>query len=257
MLPVMVRIIVTASLVAFAADAAPNIVIPNFRDLTIKTRNAVGKKMVFDMTWSFKGSRQRLEQQLDSDPHFHTITLTECDQKALYFLNEGSKTYFSRSLDEEFSKERDMLSGSADGAEVVVTTESVDTGERRQVGSFEARHIKTTTTMDPSEETGIHPTKIETDGWYIDLPGRDCRDDADQRTGIITASVGHRRPRFVFRQVGTARRGFPIEELSKTTRAGDVASVSKTELLNISERPLDASLFEVPPGFKRASKVEP
>jgi hypothetical protein len=55
------------------------------------------------------------------------------------------------------------------GGEVTVTTDSVDSGERRQVGSYQARHIKTTITVESGSEAVSHKSTTEIDGWYLDL----------------------------------------------------------------------------------------
>jgi len=257
MLPALTRILALAGLVAFAADTTPSLIVPNFPDLTIRTRFTANKTQ-FQQTWYFKGPRQRMEQQTEQRANYQTrgasprrlvAYITQCDQKANYILDEDQKTYLQTALDEQLSKEQKVLNP-PDGAEVIVTNDSVDTGERRAFGSYEARRVKTTTTFEPSEEAGMQPSKMETDGWYLDLPGWNCRDDSGQRPGFISASVGHRRPRFVFRQLGDAHRGFPVEEQITNTQAG-TTSISKIEFVEISEQPLDAALFEVPKDYTR------
>jgi hypothetical protein len=51
--------------------------------------------------------------------------------------------------------------------------------------------------------------------------------------------------------LGRAPRGYAIEETSLTTMEGK-KSISKVELLDISEAPIDSSIFELPPGYKLA-----
>jgi hypothetical protein len=139
--------------------------------------------------------------------------------------------------------------------EVTVTTDSVDTGERRQVGSYQARHVKTTVTVEPGPEAVSHKSKTEIDGWYLDLPGLYCQDSSKQRMGWSTAGSG-RVDRVIFKRIGTAPRGFAVEETT-TKREGERVFVNKVELLEISEKPLDESLFEVPPDYAPAqSKSE-
>jgi hypothetical protein len=51
--------------------------------------------------------------------------------------------------------------------------------------------------------------------------------------------------------LGKAPRGYPIEETSVITESGN-KKTAKVELLEISEAPLNPSLFELPAGYRRA-----
>ena len=133
----------------------------------------------------------------------------------------------------------------------IVTTDSVDTGERRQVGSYQARHVKTTITAEPGSEAVSHKSKTEVDGWYIDLTGLYCQDSSKQTLGWATASSG-RIDRIIFKRIGTAPRGFAVEETTTRHEDGRV-SINKIELIEISEKPLEESLFEVPADYSPAS----
>jgi hypothetical protein len=65
--------------------------------------------------------------------------------------------------------------------------------------------------------------------------------------GWSTAGSG-RVDRVIFKRIGTAPRGFAIEESTTKDEDGRVF-VNKTEMLEISEKPLDQSLFEIPEGY--------
>ena len=135
----------------------------------------------------------------------------------------------------------------------VVTTDSIDTGERRPVGPFVARHIKTTRVREWRHRARYLRSVEERDGWYIDLPV-DCYDWAARLTLWDTIPAVPSR-RMVLR--GNGRRGYAIEE---TTRQSDappydtnaVPGVARTELVDVSTTPLDPSLFTVPPGYRQA-----
>ncbi len=177
----------------------------------------------------------------------------QCDQGVRIFLNESSKTYDSIPADpmQMHKTARVAPEIPPSGGEVTVTTDSVDIGERRPVGSYQARHVKTTVTAEPGPEAVSHKSTTEIDGWYLDLPGLYCQDTSRRRMGWSTAWPG-RRDRVVFKQIGTASRGFAIEETT-TKRDGEKVFVNKTELLEVSEKPLDESLFQVPPGYSPAA----
>lgn len=253
MLPAITRIAALAAAVVFTTTFSPSVFVPNFPDLTIRTRQTVANNVALRMNWYFKGPRQRLEQAMESDPHKSSVILTQCDQKSYFFLDEQKKTYMTSPIDQEIPKEaRKLLERSDDTVDVTITTDSVDTGERRQEGSYQARRVKTTTTIDGNEEAGVPSSKMEIDGWYIDLPGWNCRDDSGRAHGVLMGSSGRRFPHYVFRQLGAARLGFAIEEAVVSTQ-GTLTSTNRTELVEMSEGPLDASLFEVPGDYQQTT----
>lgn len=257
MLPALSRIIATLCLVALATDVTPTLIVPDFPDLTIKTRvKPIPGPWGERTTWYFKGARLREERQWDPRPNQPPpkllVNITQCDRKTSYFIDEKELEYEKWSLSEMAAKSRDFLNGEPGDGEVTVSYDSVDTGERRKIGSYEARHLKTTVTFDPSEETGIRPGKIELDGWYIDLPGRDmCEDTAGMPGWQMETDPNHKKPRIIERWRGT-RRGFVIEETSKATPG--VRSEGRVEFLGIDEEPIDRSLFEVPKDYTQVER---
>jgi hypothetical protein len=244
-----------------AIPAKPSDAVPDFRDLTIKTRSTMVTGHNPVTTWYFKGPRMRSEMQYPGSTNSVALTnIYQCDQGVRIFFDENSKTYHSVPADPA----RISTTGSSvpkipppSGGEVTVTIDSVDTGERRQVGSYQARHVKTTVTVEPGPEAVTRKSTTEIDGWYIDLPGLYCQDNDAKRMGWSTAWSGGRRDRVLFKRLGTAPRGFAIEETT-TKSEGERVFVTKIELLEISEKPLDESLFEVPPGYSLSlSKTAP
>jgi len=133
--------------------------------------------------------------------------------------------------------------------EVLITIDSNDTGEVREMGSYEAHRIKTKITVKPSKGASIAPSKTFIDGWYIDLPGLSCRDSLTPLQELGPGFFPTLRTNRVIKYKGDARRGFAVEETSKRKQSGNVI-IDKTELLEFSEKPLDPSLFEPPPDFK-------
>lgn len=255
-----------ALFVLFAALAAPpqklTYVVPNFRDLTLKIRQNNGLMVPQITTWYFRGARQRTEHMpvgMPSGVPF-SATIMQCDQRTLIRLNLRQKTY-STSLSHihEFSEgqteaQHPTRRPQSTGPEVLITINSVDTGERRNVGGYEARHIKTTVTVEPSAGAATKPGRGEADSWYLDLPGMGCRPEGLPMLaphfmggGVMAPTFGHH-DRIIFKRVGVELHGLVIEETSTQRSAGNVI-VSKTKLLKSSEEPLDESLFEIPGDF--------
>ncbi len=239
-------------LLASASLAAP--IVPNFSDLQIKTRRSdpAGSEVE---TLYLKGARQRREYLGDKPVKRAFANISRCDERKQIILNDGAKVYAELPIinwAEQRKPARPVLPTEMTGADVTITADSVDTGERRQHGSYTARHVKTTITVEAAPGAARPSSVEERDGWYIDLPGLDCQ-DSSPRIGLLYATFrpDNRRDRVHFKRLGTAPAGFPLEETITRTEQGK-STVSKLELLEFSEAPLDDALFNVPEGYAPA-----
>ncbi|MGZ8847989.1 MAG: hypothetical protein ACXW3C_16135, partial [Pyrinomonadaceae bacterium] len=141
------------------------------------------------------------------------------------------------------------------GGVVTMTINTVDTGERREMFGFTARHLKRTTMMESGPDAcQQQKMKIETDGWYINLEyGLACEKSGASMAGGRTAVQGCR-DRYTYRRTGPSVLGFPLIET--TTMYGEDGRATFTmnkEVIEISRQPLDAALFDVPAGYTQAS----
>ena len=233
-------------------------VVPSFGDLTIRTRETRGLWPTMVTSHYFKGARQRGESRPDSAGRLpFTATILQCDQKTLIRLFLHSKTYQSsidHLLEPNGTRPRPPSKVQSTGPEVDVTINSIDTGERRKVGSYEALHIKSTITVQPTAGAAAKVGKVEADGWYLDLPGLNCREDVQPTllTPLYLPLLAHQSPdqhdRVVVNRVGVEPHGLLIEGISRQISDGN-RILNKTEFLGASEEPIDESLFEVPPDF--------
>lgn len=236
----------------------PKLVVPNFPDLTIKTRRTSGNRSSNEETLYLKAARQRSENVMqNAGSSVDSITITQCDAKLRYDLNAKEKTYASFPIEDwETRMKRARPTPQADmtGADVAVTIDTVDTGERRKMGSYELQHVKTTTKVEPAPGAVMQPSLTEVDGWYIDLPGLSCRESRSGVTVGFFAAAPGKRDRLQVKRLGTASRGYAIEETTIRTEAGRTTT-SRVELLDFSEAALAASLFEVPAGYSPALRT--
>jgi hypothetical protein len=240
-------------LLLFAADPSlPKLVVPNFSDLTVITRRTIGDHTTLG-TLYLKGARQRTEYFSEKpDPLSGSISITQCDEKLTFRLNPDAKTYVSFPIEdwsERIKHAKPIPQPEMSGAHVTVTIDSVDAGETRQIGDYLAHHVKTTRKVEPGPGAVTQASVTETDGWYLDLPGFACQ-DAGRAAGWLTAFSG-RQDRVEFKQLGKARHGYAIDETSRQTQNGQT-TVSRVALVEFSDKPLDASLFELPAGYVRA-----
>lgn len=232
-------------------------------DLKVTRKNGAGGYNG-QSTVYIKGQRQRTESPA-------MTTIQQCDLHRTVQINDRTKMYFivpdndeSQTADASASAPSPAPQGPARRGAVVQITESiVDTGERKQMFGFNARHIKTTNVTDaPPEACNPGHTESETDGWYIDLAaGFSCdaeRPTPPTRRGARPDCVDHYR----IRRTGAGRLGFPV--MVKTTykssgQGGDESMAGGFEITmeatDISTVTLDQSLFEIPAGYQQAASM--
>jgi len=258
-----------AGIYATADGDSPEFVVPNISDLTVKTRETIDapQSTVRTNTLYFKSAWQRRELYLEFPsalPAQRTVshaTITRCDERRTLELNDEARLYswsplnfISRDVYWVRSRWQDSPAPAAAGADVKITINIMDTGERRQVGSYSARHVITTIMTDPSPGANTRASESVDDSWHIDLPPAGCWDTGDAHV-FSTGSVVHPggvpdRVNVEFR--GTARRGFPIEGTTRRRVEHEAPITTRVKLIEVSEAVLDKSLFDVPAGYRPA-----
>jgi hypothetical protein len=225
-------------------------------DLKIKSKNTSGGSSTESTTY-IKGKRQRTEHNQ------MMATITQCDLRRSVDLGLLTKTYVITPYDQKTEKPEPAKAAEQRAARperepvrrggvVTMTVTTTDTGERKQMFGYTARHIKTATVTESSPEAcNRTKTRMETDGWYIDFAyDFNCGGVADggyQRG----ERAGGCRDEFRTKQVGAARLGYPV--LVTTTMFDESGKQSFTftqEVVEISKATLDDALFEIPADFK-------
>ncbi len=256
-------------LLLLAAQATPTqtatYVVPDFHDLTIRLRethpNSSNNSPQLT-NWYFKGARQRRDD-LPENPNdaFTSRTLIgECDQKTMFALDARKKTFSPFQVPAQYhaTDSSEINSITAAGIKVLMTYNSVDTGDRRRIGNYEAHRIKTTITVEPSQDTAIKPAAAEAESWYLELPGLNCsavnpRYILDLAVGLLFPTKGQN-IHVVTKRTGIDPDGLLIEEIYTRKIDGKVF-VNKTELLGVSEQPLHETLFEIPADYKEGERL--
>jgi hypothetical protein len=236
----------------------PAFVVPTFAALTIKKRHSFGRTSSRGTTevLYLQGARERREffdDQPENTGPGHPIIM-QCDRRRSVQLNPEAKVYSVSVLEdwsERFTRRRPPPE--EQGADVTTTFDAVDTGERRRVGHYVARRVRTTVTVEPSPEANTPASTREIDGWYIDLRGLGCSDA--ETTGYFSVGEvvgpGGDRDRHHYKTKRAAGRGYAIEETTRFTQTGRT-NVARVELIELSEHPLDLSLFDIPRDYRRA-----
>jgi hypothetical protein len=155
-----------------------------------------------------------------------------------------------------------------------IETVTRDTGERKQMFGYTARHVITTRKEIPLEGSGRAAQEMTRDGWYIDLepefysyprsPKPPNRTNQTQ-SGRVHAYLGAcsdipEKPEFV--DIGEPETGFAVQERRTSRSSVKMPDGSTREMERESETVVtieraifDAGLFEVPSGVRRVSYI--
>jgi hypothetical protein len=144
------------------------------------------------------------------------------------------------------------------GGTITMTTSIVDTGERKPMFGLTARHIKTSMTMQSSPDAcSQQDTRMETDGWYVDLPQFSCPVRTPRNPYMGMQSKQGCTDRTIVRNSGTGKLGFPLT-LTQTFHTGGERGMAFTqtiETLEFSKAALDDALFDIPAGYNKANSA--
>ena len=230
-------------------------------DLTIKYRSTTSGQS-YESSTMIKGKRERSEMRMGRGNDMTTIT--QCDLKRTIQINEGAKKYLITPMDTGSSASATSNTSMTTaeptrrGGVVNYITTTTDTGERKEMFGFTARHVKSSMTMESSPDA-CNPVnqRMETDGWYIDFNyGFDCDSTGAQMANRYVAPGGCR-DRVAMKQLGTGRKGYPLNEtMTMYGPNGQVVFSSTKEVLELSREPLDAALFDLPAGFTEAADFQ-
>ena len=223
-------------------------------DTKIKSRQTSGGQ-TYENTSYIKGKRQRSETN-----NGQMIVIQQCDLRRNIQIMPAAKAYMIQPYDEPSSTSSTSAPAAnrpsaptTKGGVITSTITTKDTGERKQMFGYTARHIITTMEMKSSPDACSNVnTRMEIDGWYIDATfALDCDSARAYVPPHRPTASGGCRDRYESKQIGIAKKGFPVWE--KTTMFGPngTESFSTTnEVLEFSQATLDPSLFDVPEGYR-------
>ena len=226
-------------------------------------QNMGGQEM--QSTTMIKGMRERSETSMNV-PGMPAgmgsqTSITQCDLKRTIQINDRARKYMIAPMDTDSGEgvsSGDMgpstSGGSRRGGVVTMTINTVDTGERKEMFGFTARHLKQTMMSQSSPDAcAQNNMKMERDGWYINLEyGLNCGTERPPQMGRTTAPQGCR-DRYQFKHTGPTNLGFPLIETTTIYGTdGSVMTTMKKEVVELSRQPLDAALFDVPAGYTEA-----
>jgi hypothetical protein len=238
-------------------------------DFKITIKQSFGGQAM-QSTTMIKGQRERSETNMNvpgmpAGMNMGQVNITQCDMKRTIQINDRARKYLITPMDTDSGEttSNGMSSPtngglSSRGGLVTVTMNTVDTGERREMFGFTARHLKQSMMTESSPDSCYQQhMKMDRDGWYINLEyGLNCPTARPPQTGRTPAPQGCR-DRYQYRRTGPTNLGYPLIET--TTIYGPDGSVQNTmmkEVVELSRQPLDAALFDVPAGYTQAQSQQ-
>jgi hypothetical protein len=257
----LLMVITTSTFVAQRTSNRPAAQPPRANDLKIKYRMTTSGQSM-ETTTMLKGARERSEMKMGYG--MDIINITQCDLKRTLQVSDKTRKYVITPMESgdstvnTVSDARVTSEPSRQGGVITYNTTAVDTGERKEMFGFQARHVKTTMSIESSPDA-CNPAKyrMETDGWYIDFAfGLKCETGGAQMMGGPRASGGCR-DRIRFNRQGAARTGYPLTETTTMYGPnGEVTVRSTREVIELSREPLDAALFDVPAGYVETKNAQ-
>jgi hypothetical protein len=231
-------------------------IVAHAQDLHIKKSVTVGGNFVSSTETSIKGARERSVTQ---GPNGSTITLKQCDLKRTLTLNEQAQTYLVTNdpQDENAAKAAALATGmpaaEATGGKITVTTTITDTGERKTMYGYPARHLKAKVVQEPSPDACTQARQtFDIDGWFADIskeqsacatfappiqPGNGCND------------------RIITKRVGSGKPGYPLQENITIPNADGTTTTVGVQISELSKQQLPAELFDVPAGYRQVNSL--
>ena len=226
----------------------------------VKIRQRMGPNM--ETVLYIKGPRMRSEMAGD----FGMTTILQCDLKRTLQINEKTKTFMimptggsTSSADGDGGGINPPVAEATPqrGGVVNITQTITDTGERKQMFGFTARHIKTSLVKTASPDACDKDQKIETDGWYIDFQyDFECPDQRQKHQPIVRPQRPGCQDEIRTKTIGTAKLGFPVLVTTIIYEPDGSTSTTTQEVLELSSEPLSAALFEAPEGYRLVKNAQ-
>jgi hypothetical protein len=242
-------------------------------DVRIRRRTTF-KRGGFESVLYLKGKRQREEMnQVSRDgKQFSVAYLEQCDLKRFVWLDLQNKRYALHTggipmgaamafNEPQVQVNQELIDKARVRSKGLLTetTTVTDTGERREMFGFTARHLKSVTVWEPEPKRCDGPEmRREIDGWYIDLMyGIDCSPDLSGSVTYGYTIEGKCFSEYMFKRNywlerkrhGPASLGYPLLEMTRWTTSDKTENITKTEVMELSTDELSQSLFEVPDGY--------
>jgi hypothetical protein len=227
------------------------------QDFHIKKSITVGGNFVSSSETSIKGARERTVNQTANGS---TITLRQCDLKRTLTLNEQAQTYYVTpdAQDENAAKAAALATGQpvaeASGGKIVLTTTITDTGERKTMYGYQARHLKAKIVQEPSQDACTQVRQMfQVDGWFADI--------SKEQAGCVSFAPPVQQAsgcndKVIEKRVGSGKPGYALQEnITMATPDGGTMTVGIITSELSKQEKLPAEMFDVPAGYRQVNSV--
>ncbi len=224
-----------------------------FADVKIKTKQTMSGQTSENTTY-IKGKRTRTEMMGGV-----MVTVTQCDLNRDLQINPAAKTYLVNLYDDGTpvkqvapTTQQTKTTEVTKGGTMFVTTTIKDTGERKQMFGYTARHIIQTIETETSPDACLpSKTKMEMDMWVIDAEfASGCTTERYYRPYKSSKPSGCQ-DKIVPKTIGSAKSGYPLWQKMTSFDANGKESFSTiSEVVELSKATLDQALFEIPANYR-------
>ena len=222
-------------------------------DTKVKSRQTSGGQ-TYENTSYIKGKRQRSEIN-----NGQMVMIQQCDLRRNIQLMPQAKVYTIQPYDQPSTGATTPNNTTAPasqpvkkGGVVTSTVTTKDTGERKQMFGYTARHIITTMeTQSSPDACSQNNTRMQIDGWYIDAAfALDC-DSSRAYTNYKPHASGGCQDRYEMKTIGLAKKGYPVwEKMTMFGPNGTESFSTISEVVEFTQATLEQSLFEIPEGYR-------
>ena len=218
-------------------------------DLHFKKSISVGGNAVSTSETWVKGARQRT---VTASAAGNLVTLRQCDLKRTVTLSEQNQSYLVTrdSEDESVSQAAALMGGgpsATSGGSITQTVTVTDTGERKQMSGYAARHLRTKVVVESSADACSKTNQsYEIDGWYADISKGSL--SCPQILPPIKQGAGCA-DRVIVRRKGSGKPGYPLHETITLQNDGGTPTKIEVATSDISKDTAQAELFDVPAAY--------
>jgi hypothetical protein len=221
-------------------------------EMHIKKSIIVEGHVVSTTETSIKGARER-------NVNGNTVTIRQCDLNRTLTVNDQAQTYFVTNdpQDDAAARAAALVTGAApvaSGGQILVTTTITDTGERKPMYGYTARHLKATVVEESSKNACSQVSqKYEIDGWYADV----SKEQAGCAHFVPPVQQGEGcNDRVVARRIGSGKPGYPLRESITMHNADTTATTVTVQVSELTkQQDLPAELFDIPSQYRQVNSA--
>ena len=196
----------------------------------------------------------KIREEAGTLPGLSSITIQDCAEHRVVQLNDRARTYLVTAM--ASSEASSPTDGShATTGTVTLNVNEQDTGERKQLFGFIARHVKGTVTAEGGSASCNGTFQVATDGWYIDLPEIQGCISPDRQILHSQMQQNGCNNRIVLKTSAVEKLGYPVV-LDTTLEAKGSAVTVHQETTDLNATTIDPSLFEIPAGYRQVQSYQ-